>query len=700
MRILVIEDETKVGCFIKRALEEESYAVDLCEDGAKGLEMALHTNYDLLIVDLMLPSLPGLDILKGVRQARIQTPILILTAQSQVDQRVKGLDAGADDYLTKPFAIDELLARIRALLRRGSTESPGVLQIDDLGIEPGHARSDQRRPADRPHLEGICPARIFDAPYGTRVDPSYDFRTCVEPGLRHVHQCHRCLRELSPQQDRPGALKEADSHYSRKRIYAEGRLMPLRVRLTLWYGTALALILIIFSTILYVITARSLHDAVDESLEETAAAAVRSLEERGFLPLIDEDELMSQFPELARIDKFFQIFSPSGTITIRSPNMKQHEMPLSRQALEVAYSGRSLLEFAKYPKEPPLRLISVPIIYRGSLLYIIQVGTSMDSVEETLNRLLLVLLVSMPIALAVSLAGGWFMAGRALRPVDAITLAAQRIAGGDLTQRLTVPASADEIGRLTKTFNDMIDRLETSFRQIRQFSSDASHELRTPLTVMKGETELALRRPRETDDYKVVLESNLEEIDRMTRIVDELLFLSRADMGEVKMERLPVPLDTLVEDLHRQASLLGQERDIQVVLRTTAPAVVLGDELRLRELFLNLLDNAVKYSRPGGTVDIALTIEQTHARVSVTDHGIGIAQEDQSRIFDRFYRTDEARAHTKKGTGLGLAICAWIVESHRGRIEVQSKVGEGSTFTVMLPLAPASAAAKRLLKPS
>jgi len=474
--------------------------------------------------------------------------------------------------------------------------------------------------------------------------------------------------------------------------------MPLRVRLTLWYGTALALILVIFSTVLYLVTARSLRDAVDESLQETAVAAVRSLEERGFLPLVNEDELMSQFPELARIDKFFQIFSPSGTITIRSPNVKQHEMPLSPKALEVALSGRTLLEFARYPKEPPLRLISVPIIFRGSLLYIIQVGTSMDSVEATLNRLLLVLLVSMPIVVAVSLAGGWFMAGRALRPVDAITLAAQRIAGGDLTQRLTVPAAADEIGRLTKTFNDMIDRLETSFRQIRQFSSDASHELRTPLTVMKGETELVLRRPRETQDYKVVLESNLEEIDRMTRIVDELLFLSRADMGEVKMDRLPVSLDTLIEDLHRQASLLGHEREIQVVLQSTAPAVVLGDELRLRELFLNLLDNAVKYSHSSGTVDVALAIEHTQARVSVTDRGIGIAQEDQSRIFDRFYRTDNARTHTKKGTGLGLAICAWIVESHHGKLKVQSKIGEGSTFTVILPLAPASA--KRLPRPS
>ena len=136
MRVLVIEDESKVGCFIKRALDEESYAVDLCEDGAKGLDMALATDYDLLVVDLMLPSMSGLDILKRVRRERIQVPVLILSAQSQIDQRVKGLDAGADDYLTKPFAIDELLARVRALLRRGATESPGILQVDDLILNP------------------------------------------------------------------------------------------------------------------------------------------------------------------------------------------------------------------------------------------------------------------------------------------------------------------------------------------------------------------------------------------------------------------------------------------------------------------------------------------------------------------------------------------------------------------------------------
>jgi two-component system OmpR family sensor kinase len=474
--------------------------------------------------------------------------------------------------------------------------------------------------------------------------------------------------------------------------------MPLRVRLTLWYGSALALVLIIFSVVLYAITARNLRDAVDQSLEETATAAVRSLEERGFLPLIDEEELLSQFPELARIDKFFQIFSPSGTITIRSPNIKQHDVPLSRMALEAAFNGRTTFESAKYPNEPPLRLISVPIVYRGNLLYIVQVGTSLESVEDTLRRFLVLLTVAVPIALAVSLAGGWFLAGWALRPVDAITLAAQRIAGGDLSQRLTMPTTADEIGRLAATFNDMIGRLDTSFRQIRQFTSDASHELRTPLTVMKGETELVLRRPRPIEDYQSVLESNLEEIDRMTHIVDELLFLSRADMGEVKLESLPVALESLVEDIHRQAMLLGQDRNVEVFLGTVMPAVVQGDELRLRELLLNLVENAVKYSHPGGKVEIALLTDEQHARLSVTDQGIGIAPEDQRRIFDRFYRTDVARAHTKKGTGLGLAICEWIAEAHHGHIDVKSTVGHGSTFTVTLPLA--RSAVKHLLIPA
>jgi heavy metal sensor kinase len=435
------------------------------------------------------------------------------------------------------------------------------------------------------------------------------------------------------------------------------------------------------------VLARGLNEQVDRSLEEAAAVAVKALEQRRVGPFVRFDDLVEEFPELAVLDKFFQIFSPAGKITIQSPNIRRRDIPLSRTALGAALAGRAVLESARFPKEPPVRLLSVPIIYEGTLTHILQVGTSLREVEETLHRLLFTLLLIGPLALAVALAGGWFLAGRALRPVEAITEAARRIAAGDLTQRLAASQSSDEIGRLAATFNEMIARLEASFRQIQRFSADASHELRTPLTVMKGETELALRRPRSPDDYRVVLESSLEEIDRMVRIIDDLLFLSRADLGEVRMECRPVQLDALVEDIQRQAAVLGQEQGIEVLSKVVEPATVLGDELRLRELVLNLVENAVKYSRPGGKVGMALAREDGTARVSVTDQGIGIPPAAQSHIFDRFYRADEARAYASKGTGLGLAICKWIAEVHHGRIEVQSELGKGSRFTLILPLA-------------
>lgn len=461
--------------------------------------------------------------------------------------------------------------------------------------------------------------------------------------------------------------------------------MPLRVRLTLWYGTALALILVVFGGALYAVLAHGLRDQIDRSLEDTAAVAVRALEQHRIGPFLPFEALAAEFPELAVLDKSFQIFSPAGKVTIQSPNLGRLDIPLSRTALEAALNGRATYESARFRDGSSFRLLSAPILLDGALVNIVQVGASLRPVEEMLHRLLLVLLVSLPAALAVALGGGWFLAGRALRPVDAITLAASRIAAGDLTQRLTVAHSQDEIGRLADAFNDMIARLEASFRQVRQFSADASHELRTPLTVMKGETELALRRVRPAEDYRLVLESSLEEIDRMARIVDELLFLSRADLGEVRIESQPVRLDALVEDVQRQAAVLGQEQQVQVIVGAVEPAVVMGDELRLRELLLNLVDNAVKYSRPGGKVELALARDGAMARLSVTDDGIGISAEAQARIFDRFYRADNARAHAREGTGLGLAICKWIAEAHHGRIEVQSTVGQGSKFTVVLP---------------
>ncbi len=461
----------------------------------------------------------------------------------------------------------------------------------------------------------------------------------------------------------------------------------IRVRLTLWYGSALALILLLFAVALYLVMSRALREQVDASLDEAAAVAIRTLGEHRFGPFLIFEDLSQEFPELALLDKFFQIFGPAGQVTIQSSNIQSREIPLSQTAFRASLEGESTFETVQFTKGVSLRLFSVPIRQGEQLVNILRVGTSLRPTDRMLRRLLVGLYIASPIAILVSLVGGWFLAGRALRPVHAITQAARRITAGDWSQRILTPHSNDEIGQLASTFNDMIGRLEVSFKQIRQFSADASHELRTPLTITKGETELALRRPRQAEDYRVVLESNLEEIDRMSRIVDELLFLSRADLGEIKLRMLPVQLDDLLREIQQQAAVLGKERSIHTVITKIEPVLVEGDDLRLRELLLNLVDNAVKYSQEGQTVELALMVVGTQAKIIVQDHGIGIAPENHGRVFDRFYRTDEARAHAAKGTGLGLAICKWIVDVHHGTIELQSTVHGGSCFTVLLPLA-------------
>jgi len=221
---------------------------------------------------------------------------------------------------------------------------------------------------------------------------------------------------------------------------------------------------------------------------------------------------------------------------------------------------------------------------------------------------------------------------------------------------------------------------------VRQFSADASHELRTPLTIMRGEIELALRNPKNLEEYRAVLESALEEIMRMTAIIDNLLVLAKADQGRYHADFSEVDLGALVRELYEDSEVLAERKDIRVALRETADIRIVGDRLRLRQLILNLIDNAIKYTPQGGTVTLALGREDGSARIEVSDTGIGIPADEQGKIFDRFYRVDKARSRELGGSGLGLSIAKWIAELHRGTITVRSSPHEGSTFTVLLPL--------------
>jgi heavy metal sensor kinase len=318
--------------------------------------------------------------------------------------------------------------------------------------------------------------------------------------------------------------------------------------------------------------------------------------------------------------------------------------------------------------------------------FTIAIGYPLEELRQALENLYSIFLILIPIALVVSVIGGLYLANKSLRPVDDVTRSARRITAENLDQTIPPRSVDDEIGRLITTFNEMIRRLHDSFAQIKQFSGDASHELRTPLTIMRGEIELALRSPKTPDEYRHVLVSSLEEILRLTSIIDNLLLLARADQGTYDVHFSEVDLVALARELYEDSEVLAEPARISVSLKAGEPVTIVGDRVRLRQLCLNLIDNAIKYTPEGGTVSIAVERRDGSALFSVQDTGIGIPADELTRVFDRFYRVDKARSREMGGAGLGLSIARWIAELHRGSISVQSTPGHGSTFTVTLPL--------------
>jgi heavy metal sensor kinase len=306
--------------------------------------------------------------------------------------------------------------------------------------------------------------------------------------------------------------------------------------------------------------------------------------------------------------------------------------------------------------------------------------------EATLRRFLLTMGALFPIGLLLAGGGGWVLARRALRPVDRIAETARRISAEHLAARLEETGANDELSRLVQTLNEMLERLDASFHQIRQFSADASHELQTPLTILKGEIEVALRTPRTPDEYQGILSSALEEINRLTRLVEGLLLLARADAGVLRMDRKPVDLSQLVEEVYGQAKILADARPLTLLLEEMEPLTIPGDYDRLRRVLLNLVDNGIKYTPAGGRVALSLRREGQWASLRIADSGIGLSPEELQKIFERFYRSAEARSRGEGGAGLGLCIARSIVEAHGGKIQVASARGKGSTFTVLLPL--------------
>ncbi len=317
---------------------------------------------------------------------------------------------------------------------------------------------------------------------------------------------------------------------------------------------------------------------------------------------------------------------------------------------------------------------------------IISVGYSLVDIQSTLNQLFSIFVVGLPLLLAISTLGGLFLSKFSLRPVEEISRLAQEITARNLSRRLKEPNTNDEIGHLTKTINNMIERLDASFSQIKQFTSDASHELRTPLTILRGELEIALNSKKTISEYELVIASALEEVVRLSNVVETLLELSRADAGQVKMTSTKSNISKLLADISEDAEILASAKDIEVNTDIDRDVIVDCDPSRLHQAFLNVIDNAIKYSPHGRSITVSLKRDENFAFVRVSDTGIGIPEEQLPYIFDRFYRVDRARSKEIQGTGLGLSIVKWIIEAHDGVITAESQLNKGTTFVIKLPI--------------
>jgi heavy metal sensor kinase len=434
---------------------------------------------------------------------------------------------------------------------------------------------------------------------------------------------------------------------------------------------------------------RGLRGNVDDSLNSVARTIAESASPPSFFSPEFGDALQSMLgPELA--ERFFQLLDPFGRPDPRLTSRKRSRLPLSAEALTNAKRGQATYETIHVPvgSEKQFRLLTFPVVRSGATVNIVQVAMSLENVEAARASFLFVLLVLAPVALAGSALGGWFLARRALAPVNGMVEAARRIEAEDLTERLPVPSAGDELGRLAAVVNDMLARLERSFEAVRRFSADAAHELRTPLTIIKGEIEVALGSSRAPVEIQRTLVSCLEEVDRLNSLVEDLLLMARMEADALSAAPTPVNLAEVVQDAAPALSELAQRAGNRCTAAMAPPLWVTGYEALLFRLIFNLAENAIKFTPRGGLIEIALERQDDIAVLQIKDNGPGIAADAREHIFDRFYRGDPAREGS--GTGLGLALVRSIVQLHHGQIHVSSEPGSGSCFRVTLPLASAS----------
>lgn len=480
--------------------------------------------------------------------------------------------------------------------------------------------------------------------------------------------------------------------------------MNIRLRLTLWYTAILSLILVIFGVIVYFGLSRSLLITTDDHLRREAAQIIGEIKFESTEHSNGDEETAEQSGdehsqragdievELEYVPEegvFWRILDSKGR-----PFLDPGYFDGAALTVVAGEFSRSHFEYSTLADGTPIRLFTAPFVIEGKGAGVIQIAESYQEIQTVQRQLVFLLVVSIPFVLLIASAGGWFMAANALAPIDRIARMADQISAKDLSQRLNLDLPNDEVGRLAATFDKMLVRLEDAFERQRRFIADASHEMRTPLTILKGDVEVALNRPRSAESYRQTLEMVNQTTDRLTDLVEELLMLARADNNQYPLELEDFDLADLLANEVKHFKPRAQEKDIALRLDAPRSLPIRADRDKLARLFLNLIDNAIKYSQSGDHVNVTAVTLDHQIRVDITDTGPGIPPEHLESLFDRFYRVDKARsrdlsnANGNSGAGLGLSIAQWLAEVHQGRIDVTSEIDRGTTFTVHLPLEP------------
>lgn len=472
--------------------------------------------------------------------------------------------------------------------------------------------------------------------------------------------------------------------------------MTIRNKLILWYSGLLAVILIVFGVGLFGIARWTLVNSVDGALWGTIQQIIPNMTATRYGEFGGPVGIRITVPEIdvfrasGVIVQVWEVDNTGFTLLQTSSNLGGYAQPIDRLSLEreaVRVFGNND-EVAGLASDVNIndtqwRVLTRPLNLWGTRV-IMQAAMPLDTVNEASRGLLGILAFSVVFALLGSTAVGWSLSNRALKPIDAITQGASRIATtDDLSTRLPWTGPMDELGRMISVFNHMMARLEHLFSVQKRFVADVSHELRTPLTAIRGHLDLIKRYGMDEES----LQAAESEVERMSRLVSDLLLLAKADYGGLTLNLEPLDLDTVVSEVYREARVLAKDRDLKVKIDDFEPVRINGDADRLKQLLLNLVSNAIKFTPDGGEIVLNLRKNLRTAELEVQDTGIGIGKEDLQRVFDRFFQTDSSRARDARseGVGLGLSIAKWIVEAHGGQITVESEVGVGTTFRVTIP---------------